>query len=331
MSKTKVCLLNKKRGNFELQENFAGKENVVDTTNSEVQHHYEALTAAGYEVNELKWSQNIIADLKELDPDIVFNVSSIVEASILEELKIPYVGSNIFGIIKATDKALAKEIWINDKLPTSPFIVAKDINDCKVFKNSPPFDYPLFIKPVAGRGSSGIDKSSIIQSYKELTKGVRERIIKIGQPVLIERFIEGIEITCGIIGNGKHIRALPLLEIDYKNGDKFITFDKKALDNDMFYCPARLNPGKSKQLQDVAIEAYKCVGLKDFGRVDMIFSKEGPFLLEINSFAGLMCTPKEKPHSYMGFMAVAEEKSSASFLNEIMEIAFKRINKARFS
>ena len=176
MSKIIVCLLNKKRGNFELQEKFAGKENVVDTTNSEVQHHYEALTTAGYEVNELKWSQNIIADLKELDPDIVFNVSSIVEASILEELKIPYVGSNIFGIIKATDKALAKDIWINDKLPTSPYIVAKDINDCKVFKNLPPFDYPLFIKPVAGRGSSGIDKSSIILSYKELKKGVKERI-----------------------------------------------------------------------------------------------------------------------------------------------------------
>ena len=324
MSKTKVCLLNKKRGNFELQERFAGNENVVDTTNNEVQHHYEALTTAGYEVNILKWSQNFIADLKELDSDIVFNVSSIVEASILEELKIPYVGSNILGIIKATDKALAKEIWINNNLPTSPFVVAKDKNDCKVFKNLPPFDYPLFIKPVAGRGSSGIDKSSIINSYKELKKGVKERISKIGQPMLIERFIEGTEITCGIIGNGKHIRALPLLEIDYKNGDKFLTFDKKGLDNDMFYCPARLNPSKSKQLQDMAIEAYKYVGLRDYGRVDMILSKEGPFLLEINSFAGLMCTPIEKPHSYMGFMAVAEGKSSAEFLNEIIMVTLKR-------
>jgi len=327
MSKTTVCLLNKKRGNFELQERFAGKENVVDTTNSEVQHHFEALTTAGYEVNELKWSQNIIADLKELDPDIVFNVSSIIEASILEELKIPFVGSNIFGIIKATDKALAKEIWINNDLPTSPFIVAKDINDCKVFKNSPPFDYPLFIKPVAGRGSSGIDKSSIILSYKELKNGIKERISKIGQPVLIERFIEGTEITCGIIGNGEHIRTLPLLEIDYKNGDKFLTFDKKELDNDSFFCPARLSPNKSKFLQNLAIKAYKSLGLRDYGRVDMIFSEDGPFLLEINCFAGLMCTPIEKPHSYMGFMAVAEGKSSAEFLDEIMMVALKRNEK----
>ena len=47
MSKVKVCLLNKKRGNFELQENFAGKENVIDTTKKEVEHHYEALNKAG--------------------------------------------------------------------------------------------------------------------------------------------------------------------------------------------------------------------------------------------------------------------------------------------
>jgi D-alanine-D-alanine ligase len=329
MGKTSICLLEKKRGNFILQEKFAGKQNVVDTTNYEVQHHYDALIEAGYEVIKLKWSQNIISDLNKLDVDIVFNVSSIVEAAILEEIKMPYVGSSIFGIIKATDKALTKEIWIRNKLPTSPFVIAKTINDCDIFKNSPPFDYPLFIKPVAGRGSSGIDKSSIIFSYKQLVKGVKERINKIGQSILIEKFIEGREITCGIIGNGQDIRALPLLEIDYKNGDKFLTFDKKELDNDAFYCPARLSSSRSKFLQNLAIEAFKSVGLRDFGRVDMILSENGPFLLEINSFAGLTCTPIEKPHAYMGFMAIAEGKSSAEFLDEILMGALKRIKMFR--
>ena len=324
MRKIRVGLLEKKRGNFVLQEKFAGKKNVEDTTDIEVEHHYNALITAGYKVIRLKWSQNIISDLIKLDVDIVFNVSSIVEAAILEELKIPYVGSNIFGIIKATDKALAKEIWIKNNLPTSPFVIAKPLNDCDIFKNSPPFDYPLFIKPVAGRGSSGIDKSSIILSHKQLREGVKERIEKIGQPVLIEKFIKGREITCGIIGNGQDIRSLPLLEIDYKNGDKFLTFNKKELDNDMFYCPARLSPNKSKFLQTLAIKAYKSIGLRDYSRVDIILSEHDPFLLEINSFAGLMCTPIEKPHSYMGFMAVAEGKSSAKLLDEIIMVALKR-------
>ena len=327
MGKIRVILLEKKRGNFVLQEKFAGKENVEDTTDIEVQHHYNALKEAGYEVIKLRWSQNIISDLNKLDVEIVFNVSSIVEAAILEELKIQYVGSNIFGIIKSTDKALAKEIWIENNLPTSPFVIAKTINDCDIFRNSPAFDYPLFIKPIAGRGSSGIDKSSIVLSYKQLIEGVKERIEKIGQPVLIKKFIEGREITCGIIGNGQDIRPLPLLEIDYKNGDKFLSFDKKKLDNDMFYCPARLSPNRSKFLQNLAIKAYKSIGLRDYGRVDIILSEHGPFLLEINCFAGLMCTPIEKPHSYMGFMAVAEGKSSAKFLDEIMMVALKRNEK----
>ncbi len=324
MRKVRVCLLEKKRGNFKLQEKFIGKENVKDTTDIEVQHHYNALKKAGYDVIKLKWSQNFISDLMNLDFDIVFNVSSIVEAAILEELNITYVGSNIFGIIKATDKVLAKEIWIENNLPTSPFVIAKDVKDCDIFKNSPPFDYPLFIKPVAGRGSSGINKSSIVFSYTHLIKGVKERLGKIGQPVLIERFINGREITCGIIGNGQNISALPLLEIDYKGGDKFLTFNKKELDNDMFYCPARLSPKRAKALKNLAIKAYKSVGLRDYGRVDMILSKDGPFLLEVNSFAGLMCTPIEKPHSYMGFMAVAEGKSSAEFLDEIIMAALRR-------
>ena len=324
MRKIRVGLLEKKRGNFKLQEKFIGKENVNDTTDIEVQHHYDALKRAGYEVIKLKWSKNIIADLINLDVDIVFNVSSIVEAAILEELNIKYVGSNIFGIIKATDKGLAKEIWIENDLPTSPFVIAKDIADCDVFKNSPPFDYPLFIKPVAGRGSSGIDKSSIVFSYVQLIEGVKQRIEKIRQPVLIEKYIIGKEITCGIIGNGQNINALPLLEIDYKAGDKFLTFDKKELDNDKFFCPARLSSNRANSLKELAIKAYKSVGLRDYGRVDMILSEDGPYLLEVNSFAGLMCIPIEKPHSYMGFMAVAEGKSGAEFLDEIIMSALKR-------
>ena len=76
----------------------------------------------------------------------------------------------------------------------------------------------------------------------------------------------------------------------------------------------------------MAIDAYKCVGLRDFGRVDLILSEEGPFLLEINSFAGLMCTPKEKPHSYIGFMARAEGKDGKDLLNEIVRAAIKRLS-----
>ncbi|MHA1824426.1 MAG: D-alanine--D-alanine ligase family protein [Promethearchaeota archaeon] len=323
--KIKIYVLEKKRGNFSIQEKFAKSENIIDTTNQEVEHHLSALNEAGYDVKKLKWNDNIISDLKSLDIDIVFNVSSIVETAILEELEIPYVGSNIFGCVIATDKVLTKDIWLKKGLPTSPYILARSIEDCEIFQKNKPFDYPLFIKPSQGRGSSGIDESSLINSYNELIKGVQKRLNTINQPVLIEKFLKGREITCGIIGNGNQIKALPLLEIIHKQKDKFLTFNKKELDDDKFQCPANLTPKQSKELQNLAISAFQAINLRDYGRVDMILSEEGPFLLEINCFAGLMCTPKDKPHSYMGFMAIAENKKSSEFLDEIVKEALKRI------
>lgn len=323
--KIKICVLEKKRGNFSIQEKFAKNENIIDTTNQEVEHHLSALNEAGYDVKILKWNDNIIYDLKSLDIDIVFNVSSIVETAILEELEIPYVGSDIFGCVIATDKVLTKDLWFKKGLPTSPYILVRSKEDCEIFKKNKPFDYPLFIKPSQGRGSSGIDESSLICSYNELIKGVEKRLNTINQPVLIEKFLRGREITCGIIGNGNQIKALPLLEIIHKEKEKFLTFNKKELDDDKFQCPAKLTPKQSKELQKLAISAFQAINLRDYGRVDIILSEEGPFLLEINCFAGLMCTPKDKPHSYMGFMAIAENKKSSEFLDEIIKEALKRI------
>jgi len=323
--KIKICVLEKKRGNFLLHEKFTPNQEIIDTTHQEVQHHIDALREAGYDVITLKWTDNIFADLKKINVDLVFNVSSIVETTILEEIQMPHVGSDVIGCAIATDKALIKELWIKNKLSTSPFILAKNVADCDIFEKDKPFDYPLFIKPSQGRGSSGIDKTSLIHSFAELKEQVEKRLTTIDQPVIIEKFLDGREITCGIIGNGDHTRALPLLEIIHEGKNKFLTFDKKELDDDSFQCPAKFTPKQTQEIQNLAISAYKIAGIKDYGRVDMILTKDGPFLLEINCFAGLMCTPLDKPHSYMGFMAKAQHKKSSVFLDEIVKEALIRI------
>ncbi|MHA1721192.1 MAG: D-alanine--D-alanine ligase family protein, partial [Promethearchaeota archaeon] len=321
----KICVLEKKRGNFSIQEKFAKNMELIDTTSQEVQHHVDALNEAGYDVIKLKWNDSIISDLKKMKVDLIFNVSSIVETAILDELKMPYVGSDVIGSVIATDKALIKNLWIMNKLQTSPFILAKTLKDCDIFEEEKPFNYPLFIKPSQGRGSSGIDKTSFITSFKDLQEQVKKRLITINQPVLIEKFLEGREITCGIIGNGENIRALPLLEIIHEGKNKFLTFDKKELDDDIFQCPAKLTQNQTEQIQKLAISAFRVAGLRDYGRVDLILTKKGPFLLEINSFAGLMCTPIEKPHSYIGFMAKAEHKRGSELIDEIVKAALIRI------
>jgi len=326
MSNLRIGLLNKKRGNFTLQGKFAGTEVVVDETYKEVAHHEKALTEAGYDVVRINWGSSIINDIKVANVDIVFNVSSLVEAAILEELEIPYVGSDPFAIALATDKSLAKRIWQHAGLPTSPFYVARTKEDCLIFRRNSPFEYPLFIKPIAGRGSAGITEESVIESYDQLVSGVVDRYETIGQPVLIERFLKGIEITFGVLGNDDDIRVLPPLEIVYKDGALTLTYDKKEIDDDNFFCPARLRSEEVNEMQLLVTRAYKALGFRDYGRIDTILTEEGPFLLEGNSFAGLMCTPKEKPHSYIGFMSVAEGKNGKELLDEIVQSAIKRYN-----
>ena len=121
MAKLKIGLLNKKRGNYAIQEKLVGADNVVDETDAEVEHHEQALTEAGYGVHQIDWGPNFIDDLQASQVDLVFNVSSLVEAAILEELEIPYVGSDTFTSAIAMDKSLAKRLWQQVGLPTSPF------------------------------------------------------------------------------------------------------------------------------------------------------------------------------------------------------------------
>ena len=325
MARLRIGLLTKKRGNFAIQEKFTGADNVVDETDAEVEHHERALTEAGYSLRRIHWGPNFIYDLQASDVDLVFNVSSLVEAAILEELGIPYVGSDTFTIAIATDKSLAKRLWQQAGLPTSPFCVARSEKDCEVFQDDPPFEYPLFVKPVTGRGSAGINASSVVHSYDQLVSGVVKRFETIGQPVLIEKFLRGREITMGVLGN-EDARVLPPLEIVYREGDDTLTFEKKELDNDSFFCPALLTAEEIHMMQHLALQAYRTLGFKDFGRIDTILTRDGPFLLEGNTFAGLMCTPKEKPHSYMGFMARAEGKNGKDLLDEIIQGAVKRLN-----
>jgi D-alanine-D-alanine ligase len=132
MAKLSIGLLSKKRGNFAIQERFIGADGIVDETDVEVEHHAQALTKAGYSVRRICWGARFCQDLRDSQVDLVFNVSSLVEAAILEELGIPYVGSDTFTIAVATDKSLAKRLWQRAGLPTSPFHVAGTVQECKV-------------------------------------------------------------------------------------------------------------------------------------------------------------------------------------------------------
>jgi len=321
----RIGVLHKQRGNYALQMRFAGQDGVTDTTSEEVAHHRQALVNAGHSVEIVPWRSDIITRLSQMTAHLVFNVSSMAEAALLEDLEIPFVGSDSTAIAIARDKSLAKKLWRSAGLPTAPFVVMASMADCEAFCADPQLSYPLFAKPVRGRGSAGIDSHSVIGSDKTLRDQVQRCLNALKQPVLVEPYLRGREITLGVVGNGSGARVLPPLEIRYREGDRALTFGKKERDDDEFLCPAPLERTLLEQMQRLALEAYHVVGLKDYGRIDTILTAQGPMLLEANSFAGLMCTPAEKPHSYIGHMVRAEGRSGQDLLGEITEYSARRL------
>lgn len=327
MATLRIGVLYKKRGNFVLQERFAGANEIVDTTEAEVAHHEEALRAAGYRVERIVWGHDSAHALADLQVDLLFNVASLVEAAVLEEQNIPYVGSRTFSIAVMTDKGLLKRLLQHAGLPTAPFHVACSEKDCVPFKHDPPFDYPLFLKPLMGRGGAGIDQGSVVQDYEQLIREVHRRYRTIGQPVLIEPYLCGREITIGVLGNGDQARALPLLEIVLPAGCPAASFEvKQAMGYEALLCPAPLTDGETQMMQQLALRAYHSLGMADYGRIDTLLTAEGPFILEANPFAGLMYDPHGRPMSYMSFMAHAEGLRGQDLLDEIVQNAVQRLN-----
>src|SRR5690606_19912651 len=113
-------------------------------------------------------------------------------------------------------------------------------------------NYPIFVKPISGRGSAGISEENIINKYEELPKVVKKITEKLGQKALIEEFIEGREITVGIIGYEEPI-VLPIVEIKY-NSTKTNTYEHKMYDKEIIHCPASFTEEEEKIIKNTALE-----------------------------------------------------------------------------
>lgn len=315
----KVGVFWRKFRNVELQRRLT-PDNVYDDAHEEAYQHYEAIKKAGYDAVLIEWRLDPKETLRQIikeNIDMVFNASSLREVAFLEAFNIPYVGSGIDLV--ATNKAVRKKIVADENVPTPDFMIISDPEKIPEIK----LDYPLFVKPLRGRGSAGISEENIIYQFKDLAPVVRKITDKIGQPALVEEFIKGKELTVGIIGYYKP-RVLPLLEIEY-NSAATNTFKHKMYDNEIIHCPARLSQEEEKYVKEVALRSYKALNAKDFGRIDMILREDGtPYFLEINTFAGLTMSSGKAHNGYMGYMAEAEGLTASEFINAILISAEER-------
>jgi D-alanine-D-alanine ligase len=224
---------------------------------------------------------------------------------VLEWLGIPYTGSGVLASALAMDKVRTKRLWLAEGLPTAPYeLLTKETNLKAVAKR---LGTPLFVKPASEGSSVGMTK---VKKAGDLDEAYA-LAVNYDPVVIAEKFIDGAELTVAILGE----RVLPIIRIETPR--EFYDYEAKYLADDTRYLiPCGLVEKKEKQIQEMCLEAFRALGCRGWGRVDLMLDKRGrPYLLEVNTSPGMT------DHSLVPMAARAVGISYEDLCVKVLEMA----------
>jgi D-alanine-D-alanine ligase len=195
----------------------------------------------------------------------------------LEWLGIPYTGSGVLASALAMDKLRTKLLWHAEGLPTPPYeVLGKESNLNAVAKR---LRTPLFVKPASEGSSVGMTKVRAAAGIDE----AYALAVNYDPVVIAEKFIDGPELTAAILGD----EVLPIIRIETPR--EFYDYEAKYLANDTRYLiPSGLSAKKEQDIQVLCLRAFRALGCRGWGRVDLMLDKRGrPYLLEVNTAPGM--------------------------------------------
>jgi len=273
----------------------------------------EALAATfeslGHSVVKLGGGKEFVTSILQNNVDFVFNISEGLgnhksrEAqvpSILEMLDIPYSGSDPQCLAICLDKSLTKRLVTAAGIRTPKWRL---ITNQRQLKETTYDDLllPVFIKPAYEGSSKGIRLGSRAETAVQIAKIAAELLDQYKQPVIVEEFIAGDEVTVGMVGNSPP-KVLGIMRVLPKHGNTDFIYSlevKREWEQLVDYqCPAHLETVTLEEITNSSLKVFKTLGCRDFARVDYKLSTEGvPYFLEINPLAGL--NPKSSDLSIM--------------------------------
>jgi D-alanine-D-alanine ligase len=234
----------------------------------------------------------------------------------LELLEIPYTGSGVLASALAMDKTMSKKLMALEGIPVPPGITVRGRAEADAYlaalrAGRPPVDCPAVVKPSRQGSTIGI---SIVRDPDTMAAALHTAL-HYDDEVLIERCIEGMEITAPILGNDD-LTALPLVEIVPNGG--FYDYEAKytpgATDE---ICPARLSPEVTREAQELAKRAHRALGCRGVSRTDMIVAEDGIWVLEVNTIPGMT------PTSLLPRSAAAAGLSFAELVERLVQLALE--------
>ena len=200
----------------------------------------------------------------------------------LELLGIPYTGSGVLASAIAMDKTTTKDIWLARGLPTPEFRRVCSLEAAREAVRE--LGVPLAVKPSREGSSLGFSRVDALAGID----AAFERAHQHDSEVIIERFVEGAELTVAVLGSGDSARALPVIEIRAPSGN-YDYQNKYFSDDTRYLCPAPLDAAVARAVSDLSLAAYRAVGCEGWGRVDLMLSRSDsrPWLLEVNTSPGM--------------------------------------------
>ncbi len=200
----------------------------------------------------------------------------------LDLLGIPYQGSGVTGSVLAMNKVISKKLYQQNGICVPPYIFV-DKNSNEFIKQHVELGFPLVVKPVSGGSSLGM---SVVYKKSELEEAVY-RAFAVDSGVLIESFIEGREITVGVIGN-LQITPLPVVEIICSKSYAFFDYNAKYIKGvTKEICPAKIDSFLTKKAQKLAKSAHAALFCSGYSRTDMIIKNDIIYVLETNTIPGM--------------------------------------------
>lgn len=205
----------------------------------------------------------------------------------LDLLDIPYQGAGVLGSSLAMDKNMAKILYRQQDIPVANWRMAVPDDKKKPEHLLEVLSLPLVVKPIREGSSLGM---SVAKTVEELREGIC-LAYEHDSKVMVEEFIQGREITVGVLGNDE-LLALPLIEII--PGDEFVFFDYKAKYEKgatQEICPADVSPELTETAQQYALQAHRGLQLRGYSRTDMMLTEDGKlYVLETNTIPGMTPT-----------------------------------------
>lgn len=199
----------------------------------------------------------------------------------LEYLGLPYTGSGVMASALAMDKILTKAAWLSQGLPTPDYVRLEPSFDVKSVVER--LGLPLIVKPAQEGSTLGLTK---VKTEADL-QAAFDLAYKYDSNVLAEKFIQGMELTVPVMGEGAQAHALPVIRIQAPDGN--YDYHNKYVGNETkYFCPSGLDPEFDAKVQALCVSAYRVLGCSGWGRADVLVDEQGqPWLLEMNTSPGM--------------------------------------------